>query len=85
MITTTDLTKLRALTKAASKAPWTLFNQNLMLEIHSARGMPVIHWAGFDGAPGSNVSKTNNASYIAAADPSVILSLIAEIEEARKK
>ncbi|MGP6381215.1 ead/Ea22-like family protein [Yersinia bercovieri] len=81
------------LKKAAMKATqgeWVAFSniKTGTFAVHTPddkRCNDIVDWMGFDGAAGSKTQRSHNAKFIAAANPSVVLALIAQLEAAQKE
>lgn len=50
-----------------SKLPFSIFNQNKVIQINDAEGNAVCHWMGFDSADQSHKEKLANAELIVTA------------------
>lgn len=74
---TTDLDALEAIAKAATPGPW----RNVLLEVGPVDGPAVADVVTED----ENPLRLFDAEFIAAADPSTILALIAELRQERER
>lgn len=70
-MTDAELSALESLARAATPGPWE-YEEPLIL-----RQLDETHWQGVD------TDKPNNMAYIAAANPVVVLELLAELRQAR--
>ncbi|MGM7960951.1 ead/Ea22-like family protein [Yersinia enterocolitica] len=87
------MNNIEELKKAAMKATqgeWVAFSniKTGTFAVHTPddkRCNDIVDWTGFDGAAGSKTQRSHNAKFIAAANPSVVLALIAQLEAAQKE
>lgn len=78
-MTDTQLSELKRLAQAATSGPWKIaFNKDIYHVSLDGNYVDICD-NGYDGTGGIQNSK--DAAYIAAANPAVILELIAELEE----
>ncbi|HHW4180624.1 TPA: ead/Ea22-like family protein, partial [Yersinia enterocolitica] len=87
------MNNIEELKKAAMKATqgeWVAFSniKTGTFAVHTPddkRCNDIVDWMGFDGAAGGKTQRSHNAKFIAAANPSVVLALIAQLEAAQKE
>lgn len=85
------MNNIEELKKAAMKATqgeWVAFSniKTGTFAVHTPddkRCNDIVDWMGFDGAAGGKTQRSHNAKFIAAANPSVVLALIAQLEAAQ--
>lgn len=76
--------KLKALAEKATPGPWVSFIRTSVQAVFGPDGVQpdslgaVVNWPGFDSSDQTKVQRKANARYIAAANPAVILQLLAE-------
>ncbi|EPB9884069.1 ead/Ea22-like family protein [Yersinia enterocolitica] len=85
-----NLEELKKVAMKATQGEWVAFS-NIKTGTfavhtpHDKRCNDIVDWMGFDGAAGSKTQRSHNAKFIAAANPSVVLALIAQLEAAQKE
>ncbi|MGK4442649.1 ead/Ea22-like family protein [Yersinia enterocolitica] len=85
-----NLEELKKVAMKATQGEWVAFS-NIKTGTfavhtpHDKRCNDIVDWMGFDGAAGSKPQRSHNAKFIAAANPSVVLALIAQLEAAQKE
>ncbi|CNI38098.1 ead/Ea22-like family protein [Yersinia mollaretii] len=85
-----NLEELKKSAMKATQGKWVAFSniKTGTFAVHTPddkRCNDIVDWMGFDGAAGSKTQRSHNAKFIAAANPSVVLALIAQLEAAQKE
>lgn len=78
------LEALKAAALAATPGPWVEFLSGDTFAVHTPSDKhcgDIVNWPGFDGSKNA----ANNAAFIAAVNPAVVLELLAALEEANKR
>jgi hypothetical protein len=81
---TDKLEALKAAALAATPGPWVAFLSGDTFAVHTPSDKhcgDLVNWPGFDGSKNA----ANNAAFIAAVNPAVVLELLAALEEANSK
>lgn len=82
--------ELKALAEKATPGPWVSFIRPSVQAVFGPDGVQpdsqgtVVNWPGFDSSDQTKMQRKANARYIAAANPAVILQLLAEVEALRE-
>lgn len=80
-----DYERLKKYAAAAKAGPWSPFITGNVAEVVDNLGKPIINWMGFDDSDIPLHVHKNNARFIAAANPAVVLDLIARAEAAERE
>lgn len=81
--------ELKALAEKATPGPWVSFIRPSVQAVFGPDGVQpdsqgtVVNWPGFDSSDQTKMQRKANARYIAAANPAVILQLLAERDALR--
>lgn len=88
-VTTSFREKLRKAAQKATSGQWLDHNdiQSCTFDVHLAanKNHTIVQWPGFESAVGSKKQRSNNAKYIALANPENILGLLDRIDELERK